>query len=1222
MLTLLSGPLWAQSGSSTKGNLSPTSRAKAVAVAPDLELKRPDPNSRIGGSLQQLYQQWQSSAARGGSVSMQSSFSDLGINDSKQTVMVRITAEDVAALRPLLVARGFEVVSDQSKLHFIEGRLPLSQLAPGKAGISALSSKGLLGVRAVARPMNHVGRVQNQADYILEANRVRSAMPTGYDGTGMRIGVMSDSYNSLGGATAGVASGDLPANLQVIKDIPNGTDEGRGMLELVHDIAPGAGLAFGTAYETEGDFADIIRKLANPSIGNCKILVDDISYFEEPFFQDGVVAQAVEEVTAQGVAYFSSAGNNADYASEYVSPVFTPATNSAAELNFNPTGTTDTRQRFSIPRGVPFRLILQWSDPFYTTSGVKTDLDAYLLTTTGDTVARSTDSNLTNQTPSEYVYYNNTGNNTAFDLVIRRRANTADPARIKYIIFNNGNSAAPTEYWTHSGTITGHAAALSAAAVGAAPSYNRLTPESFTSKGSPTILFSPTGVPLPTPSLRPKPEFTAVDNTSTTFFGSATPDPKDGFLFAGTSAAAPNAAAVAALIWQAKPSYTNTQLINQLKATALDINTAGFDELTGVGLINAYRAIFGNPVAAALPLFDSFDALTLGQAWEVGGRGASRTLTRSDYNPASAPGQLVLDNILPYYTTGTSEATLHVNLASAPTGGAVLTFRHKRFVGETDQVMPTTFTTTSATDGVALSVDGTTWYRLADLTGTAATTNYQTVSVNLTQFALAQGLTLTADTRIRFQRAGSGQVDPYTPARSGGRAFDDILVSGPTDTAVPVPLFTASISNAPVCPGTAVQFQDASLFGATSYQWTFPGGTPSTSTLANPIVTYPAAGSYAVTLQVTNANGIATRTIPNVITISSAPPVANFTFRQTPICPGNSITFTNTSEQCPVSYQWTFQGGTPATSAALNPTVTYATAGTYTVTLTTTSTNGISTKTMTVRVQAPTAIPFAENFAAGIPSSWTVLNPDNSLTWTAASDITLKDGSKGGAVFMPFYDYAATGQKDSLQTQTFNLGSQPGAGLHFDVAYSPIDNTYNDSLAVYVYAACSTTRLGRVYLKSSATGLGTTPAQETKFVPTAASQWRQENADLSAYANQSVYLRFVGFNQYGNDLYLSNVRLDNIVLATKNTAESTALQVYPNPVQGGAQLTLQLPAVKGAASVQLVDGLGRQCWQAQVELNGAAATTYTLSSVRAAGIYVLLCRTADGQLFSRRVVVN
>jgi len=1235
LLMLLAQPVLAQSDNPAKRVLPHQARTRQVAAAAPTVKANIDPNSRISSNLQQLYQEWQgTSAARGGTTAqLQTVFPDLLLNQEQKTVLVRITAQDVAALRPTLEARGFVVVADQSKLHFIEGFLPLNQLAPAAAGISSLASRGLLGVRPVIRPQSHAGRVRNQADYILEANRVRFALPTGYDGTGQRIGVMSNSYNALGGAPASIAAGELPANVQVLQDYGDGDDEGRGMLELIHDIAPGASLAFSSVFVSEANFADQIRRLANPSIGNCKILVDDVSYFEEPMFQDGVIAQAVEEVTAQGVTYFSSAGNSGNNSSEYTSPAFlTTTATGTGVLNFNPSGAADTLQRFSIRAGETFRLALQWSDPFYTTNGVKTDLDIYLKSANGTIVERSTDDNLALQTPSELLSYTNTTSGTTFDLVIRRRGNTANPARLKYISFNGQVSS---EYWTSSGTVVGHQSAINTVAVGAIAAADRATPQSYTSKGSPTILFDATGNPLATAVTRPKPDLSAIDGVSTSFFGSiAAPDPNDGYLFFGTSAAAPNAAAVAALLRQAQPSLSPAQLTARLKATALDVSAAGFDELTGAGLINAYRAIVGNPVAAAVPFLEAFDNLGLGQQWELTDRVAARTLVRTDYSPASAPGQLVLDNVFPYYNllnsvatgVGTNEATLHLNLASAPAGGFVLTFRQKKFAGETDEQMPATFAGTSATDGVAISVDGTNWYRLVDLTGTAATTAYQTVSVNLTQAAQAAGIALTNDTRIRFQRYGRQQVDASASTRLGGRAFDDINITGPTAGLAPVPLFTASVSADPICPGTVVQFQNASLYGATSYQWSFPGGTPSTSTSANPAVIYPAAGTYAVTLTATNANGTATRTVSSLVNVSAAAPVANFTVRQTPICPGGSLTFTNNSTLCPVGYQWSFPGGNPSSSTALNPTVTYATAGNYTATLTATNANGSTTKTFTVRVQAGTAIPFAENFASGVPSSWTVLNPDNSSTWDTNPSVVRKDGSVGPAVFIPFFDYSVKSQKDSLQTPVLDLRGLPQATLHFDLAYAPIDNTYNDSLAVDVYTACTTTRLGRVYLKSAAAGLGTTPARpnsSSAFVPNAASQWRQEDVSLTPYANQQIYLRFVAFNQFGNDLYLSNVRVDNTVLATtQGVTESPDLQVYPNPVQGGATLTLRLPAAKGTATVQLIDAVGRSCWQEQVALSSAAATTYPLTSRQTAGVYMLLCRTADGHLFSRRVVVQ
>ncbi|TPG72344.1 PKD domain-containing protein [Hymenobacter nivis] len=1209
------------------------------APAPGLTAEpRPvaDPNSRIGGELQQLYRLW-NTAARGQGPQLAAAFPELTLADGN-AVLVRITARDVAALRPALLARGFEVVSDQSKLHFIEGRLPMGQLAPGAAGISALAAQGLLGVLPVFDPINSAGKVLNQADFVLEASRVRGAQPTGYDGTGVRIGVMSDSYNALGGAAAGVASGDLPANVQVLQDPATGTDEGRAMLELIHDLAPGAGKAFSGIYQGEANFADQIYKLADPTLGNCKIIVDDISYLNEPMFQDGVIAQAVEEVVAtRGVAYYSSAGNYADKSSEYVAPTFTATTGGAADLDFGlSTGaTTDTRQPFTIAASGTFQLAIQWSDPFYTTNGVKTDLDAYLVVARaggpvkGDTVARATTNNLANQTPGEIISYTNpaAATNTAFNLVMARRAGTADPARVKYIGY--GASFTPTKYWTRSGTVTGHHASVNSMSVAAAPSYNRLAPESFTSKGTPTYLFGPLGAPLAAPVTRLKPDFTSIDFVSNTFFGgNATPDPADGLFFSGTSAAAPNAAAVAALLWQAQPALTQAQLNDRLRATATDMLAAGYDDQTGAGLINAYAAVFGLPLAATAPFVETFDNAGLSRAWQIEGRGAGRSLVRTDFAPASAPGQLVLDNFIPTFTigVGTSEATLRLNLSAASATGYVLNFKHKKILGETDQAMPATFTTTSPTDGVALSVDGgTTWYSLASITGTNATTSYKTVSVNLTQFATTNNLVLGADVRVRFQRYGASlQVDAAVATRRGGRAFDDVTVSG--GTGAPVAFFTSSATAAALCPGSTVQFTDASLLSPTAWNWSFPGGTPATSTVQNPVVTYPTAGTYAATLTVTNATGTATRTTAAVVTVSGALPVANFTARQALICPGGKIGFTNTSTQCVGSISWSFPGGSPATSTAASPVVTYATAGTYTATLTATNANGSTTKSIPVTVQGTAlAIPYTETLAAGIPATWGVLNPDNGITWATATNILLKDGTRGSAADMNFYDYGpAVGQRDTLQTPAFNL-NQPMAFLRFDVAYAPagpIAANNNDSLAVDVYTACTNTRLGRVYLKSAADGLPTTLFRQAAYAPTATSQWRTENIDLAAYLNKQVYLRFVAFNQYGNHLYLSNVRVGNTVLATKALADSPALQVYPNPVAGGRSLALALPLGSGTAALRLVDALGRTAWHGTAPLSPTAAARRTLDAPLAPGLYTVLCQAADGQLYSRRVVVE
>jgi hypothetical protein len=80
-----------------------------------------------------------------------------------------------------------------------------------------------------------------------------------------------------------------------------GSDEGRAMLQIIHDIAPEANLAFRTGFINSVDFAQGIMELKD---AGCNIIVDDITYITEPFFRDGIVAQAVNTVVAEGLHIF------------------------------------------------------------------------------------------------------------------------------------------------------------------------------------------------------------------------------------------------------------------------------------------------------------------------------------------------------------------------------------------------------------------------------------------------------------------------------------------------------------------------------------------------------------------------------------------------------------------------------------------------------------------------------------------------------------------------------------------------------------------------------------------------------------------------------------------------------------------------------------------------------------------------------------------------------
>jgi subtilisin family serine protease len=507
--------------------------------------------------------------------------------------------------------------------------------------------------------------VVSQGDRSLRADLARRE--SGATGRGVRVGVLSDSFDCAPGpfvagapftrAAQDMRNGDLPRDVRVLKDLsaaPSADcfDEGRAMMQLIHDVAPGAPQAFYTAFESQEDFAAGIRALA---AAGSRVIVDDVIYYAEPMFEDGIIAQAVDDVHRDGVAYFSSAGNDArlSYESRF-RPSGEPGI-SGPRHDFAPGRPVDGLQRATASAFSATLLSFQWDQPSLSANGrrgAQSDLDVWFYDESGEPFEICTDDpgQVVCQIPGIDVNVDGDAVETPImvnfsdqDVVVQIGLELYEgptPNYIKYVWFDlDAGMFTVEEYDTASSTVYGHANAAGAEAVGAAAWYQTrewgspLRPQcvpaclnSFSSAGGTPIFFGPEGRRLAVPQLRLKPGITGPDGGNTSFFlfdldfdipGTSEPDGIPNFF--GTSASAPHVAAVAALVLDQRardidarkrflgPRNLTPDLIYWgLRLTADDLklrnfggdigpqrvdNANGFDFDTGFGFVDAQRAL-------------------------------------------------------------------------------------------------------------------------------------------------------------------------------------------------------------------------------------------------------------------------------------------------------------------------------------------------------------------------------------------------------------------------------------------------------------------------------------------------------------------------------------------------------------------------------------------------------------------------------------------------------
>ena len=451
-------------------------------------------------------------------------------------------------------------------VHRVSGEDPAAGLIaawiePGRvleiAGVPAVNE-----VRPVTRPRVRTGSTTSTGDVLLRAAALRNA--TGLSGASVRVGVISDGVDHW---TSARATGDLPANVQVLRNEVGG-DEGTAMLEIVHDVAPGASLVFHDCGWNVLEFNQAIDALAN---AGCRVIVDDIGWIDEPFFEDGVVASHAARVARErGLVYVSAAGNDADlhYQGLY-------RDDGAGWHDFS-TGGSSSRNRLYIdlPPGGSVTAVLQWSEAF---GKAASDYDLALYRSADLAVPLVVGSRVQDgdDDPVEVLTWINDGRAPVEAEIDVSKPSSAPDRILEIFVYPQGGTSLHGDNTVAADSIFGHPAAAGVVAVAAIDATDPAGRVQMYSSRGPVTLIGPVA------ATRQKPDCSGVDGVRVTGAGSFPST------FWGTSAAAPHVAGLAALVWSCRQDAPAAEVRDALLATADDLGASGADTAYGAGRVNA-----------------------------------------------------------------------------------------------------------------------------------------------------------------------------------------------------------------------------------------------------------------------------------------------------------------------------------------------------------------------------------------------------------------------------------------------------------------------------------------------------------------------------------------------------------------------------------------------------------------------------------------------------------
>ena len=325
---------------------------------------------------------------------------------------------------------------------------------------------------------------------------------------------------------------------------------------------------------------------------------------------------------------------------------------------------------------------------------------------------------------------------------------------------------------------------------------------------------------------------------------------------------------------------------------------------------------------------------------------------------------------------------------------------------------------------------------------------------------------------------------------------------------------------------------------------------------------------------------------------------ADFTSNKTVVCQNlsNTITYTNTSYNGTfTNTHWTFPGGTPATSIANSPVITYTTPGKYDVTL------KVMNGSDSMMITKPNFVSVLPNTGSSYPftESFETTTSLDGLDWFSNSLDTLNNwqitstASSFGAksIMLNNFDNVMS-TKDELFSKVMDLTGASVLNISFKYAYAKKDTANNDRLQLYMTSNCNNGWIQRLNLVSSA--LETAVMTTTSFIPASSAEWKQCYAVIpGTFMNSGFRFKFVYTSNGGNNIYIDDINLDvNAGISNADEIYST-FQLFPNPAKEYVNISFTLSETK-KINISILNVLGETVYNAEKENFATGEHTVTI----------------------------